>query len=76
MNKGLQQGETLDYFTFDRAEGREKSTDQKVERIATTLKLWKEVIIEMSDVILTAETKRDMNSQEKLLQQTKENREI
>lgn len=62
LNKGLQQGETLDYFTFDRVEGREKSTDKKVERIATTPKLGKEVIIEMSDVILTDETERYMNA--------------
>lgn len=65
LNKGLQQGEKLDYFTFDRVEREgEKPIIQK---------LGKETVLEMSDTILEDETERDMEAQEKLLQQTKEN---
>jgi hypothetical protein len=68
LNKGLQQGEKLDYFTLDRVE-------RKVEK-PIIQKLVKETVLEMSDTPFTDETENEVEAQEKLLQQTKESQEV
>lgn len=71
LSKGLQQGEKIDYFSFEKVENKEKSKEQS-SSTSMTQKLGKETTSEMADIILEDETERTMTAQEKLLQQTKE----
>lgn len=76
LNKNLQQGEKIDYFTFEKIEEKENISSPKSKILTATQKLGKETVSEISDTILTDETAREIEAQERVLRTQKNIREI
>ena len=73
--KGLQQGEKIDYFSFDRVENKEKNISQS-PNTSMTQKLGRESASEMSDTLYADETDIILKQQEEILFDKKEVKEI